>query len=469
MSRQIKTHKLHKSLSSIDILMVAFGAMIGWGWVISSGGWIQKAGVVGTIVGFIVAGIMIYFLGLVYAELTTAMPENGGCLLYSYRAFGHLISYICCWAMSLGYIGVVCFEACSLPTVITYIYPSFLKGYLYTVVGFDVYASWLITAISIAIIMTYVNIRGIKTAATMQNILTLIIAIVGIMLVISSLINGNISNLKNQVVHGESLKVQIKNIISIIMVAPFFLFGFDVIPQAAEEINVELKKIGKILILSIILAVFFYGMVVFAIGYAMNDYEVLNSASSTGLVAADAIGKMFKNKLMSKILILGGMCGIVTSWNSFLIGGSRMIYSMSNFYMIPPIFMKLDNRYKTPVNAIYLIGILSVLAPFFGKEMLNWIADCASLACCIAYCIVSISYLIIRKKYSDIKRPFSIKRWKSVGGISVLMSAYMIIMYLFPNSGCSLCKEEIIIISVWSIIGIIFYIYCKYKYSKNIK
>ena len=55
---------------------------------------------------------------------------------------------------------------------------------------------------------------------------------------------------------------------------PFFLFGFDVIPQAAEEINVPLKKLGKMMILSIIMAVSFYVLVVLAVGYVMNAGQI---------------------------------------------------------------------------------------------------------------------------------------------------------------------------------------------------
>ncbi len=460
-------NKLNRNLGSLDILMVSFGAMIGWGWVISSGNWINNAGVLGTIIGFIIAGVMIYFIGLVYAELTTAIPINGGCLLFSYKALGSLTSYICSWAMVLGYIGVVCFEACSLPTVIAYIYPQFLKGYMYTVVGFDVYASWLVVAIVTAIFITVINIKGVKTAAIMQNILTLIIAIVGILLIASSAVNGNVNNLENQLVNGNSISIQIKNMMSIAMIAPFFLFGFDVIPQAAEEINVELKKIGKILVLSIFLAVSFYGLVVFFIGYAMNKTEIFYALSGTGLVAADAMGKMFNSELMSKVLILGGMCGIVTSWNSFLIGGSRALYAMAKAYMIPPIFSKINQKHQTPINSILLIGIMSIIAPFFGKEMLNWIANCSSFACCISYCIVSISFLVLRKKYPTLKRPYAVKKWKFVGTISVLMSGFMAIMYLIPNTGCNLCVEETIIILVWIFMGAIFYIYCKYRYKNK--
>lgn len=49
-----------KVFSAWDILVIAFGAMIGWGWVVSSGGWIQKGGVIGAALGFAIGGIMIF-------------------------------------------------------------------------------------------------------------------------------------------------------------------------------------------------------------------------------------------------------------------------------------------------------------------------------------------------------------------------------------------------------------------------
>ena len=75
-------------------------------WVVSSGGWIQQSGVIGTIIAFLLGGIMIYFVGLVYAELTTALPENGGAKVFSQHAFGTIGSFICTWSIILSYIGV---------------------------------------------------------------------------------------------------------------------------------------------------------------------------------------------------------------------------------------------------------------------------------------------------------------------------------------------------------------------------
>ena len=77
------------------------------------------------------------------------------------------------------------------------------------------------------------------------------------------------------------------------------------------------------MILSILLAVAFYGLVIFGVGYVMSPSDITASQTGTGLVTADAMAKAFGSEMMSRVLIIGGMCGIITSWNSFLIGGSR--------------------------------------------------------------------------------------------------------------------------------------------------
>lgn len=453
-----------KKLNTGDVIVVAFGAMIGWGWVVSSGGWIQQSGVIGTILAFLLGGIMIYFVGLVYAELTTALPENGGAKVFSQHAFGTIGSFICTWSIILSYIGVVCFEACSFPTIIQYIFPGFLKGYLYTVAGFDIYATWLLVAIVSCVLITYINIKGVKTAAILQKILTIVIAAVGMVLIIASTINGDSSNLDGQLFIGSGIDKILGNVLSVAMVAPFFLFGFDVIPQAAEEINIPLKKLGKLIVFSIALAVAFYGMVVFAVGYGMNKIELAMSLHGNGLVTADAMAKLFHSEVMAKILILGGMCGIATSWNSFLIGGSRALESMASSYMIPHVFCKKHKKYQTPYLSLILIGILSIISLFFGRQMLTWISNCASFACCLTYCIVSLSFLRLRKKEANLPRPYKVKNYRFVGIMATMLSGFLCMMYLIPGTVCSMIDQELIITVLWTIVGIFFAVGCKVKY-----
>ena len=456
-----------KVLNTGDVLVVAFGAMIGWGWVVSSGQWIQSGGVIGTVLGFIIGGVMIYYVGLAYAELTTSMPKCGGEQVFSFMAFGPIGSYLCIWALILSYMGVVCYEACSFPTIMQYLFPQIYKGYMYTIAGYDVYASWVAIGAVMAAIIMLINIHGTKKSAFMQTVFTLAIAAVGLLLLGGAVANGDIANIEADSFQGSGTAGILDNISRIAIMTPFFFFGFDVIPQAAEEIRVPLKKLGRLMILSIVLAVAFYTMAVIAIGLVMNRNDIAASINSTGLVTADAMEKAFRSPVMSKVLIIGGLCGIITSWNSFLIGGSRALYAMSDTKMVPGLFAKVHPKYKSPVNALLFLGGISILAPLLGRAMLIWIVDAANFACCLAYCIVSASYLVIRKKYPSLKRPFQNRRYKAVGIIATVMSGSMMLMYLIPGTSCTLVWQEWIIVGAWALLGVIFYLVSKRKYRNQ--
>jgi len=429
--------------------------MIGWGWVISTGNWITQSGVVGAALGFVIGGIMIFFIGRTYAELISAMPKCGGEHVYSYKALGPFGSFICTWAIVLGYVSVVCFESCTIPLVFSYLYPDFLQGYLYSIGGYDIYATWLISAIAVAAAITYINIRGVKMAARVQSAFTLIIAAVGILLIVAGVFFGDTSNLENQIFPPAEEKSTFNAILTAAMVTPFFFIGFDVIPQAAEEIKVSFKKVGRIMLMSIVLAVLFYVGVILSVGLIMDAAQIETSMGASGLVTADALALAFNSDIMSKVVLVGGLCGIITSWNAFLLGSSRAVYSMAESHMIPRTFAKLHKKYKTPVVAILFIGILSLLSPFLGRQMLVWIVDAGNLGCCLAYFLVALSFLRLRKTHPEMPRPYKVRHYKTVGTIALLMSGFMVVMYLIPGTGVTLAPIEWAIILGWTALGII--------------
>lgn len=55
-----KASEFDKVLSAWDVLVLAFGAMIGWGWVVSTGDWITRGGVIGSMAGFAIGGLMVF-------------------------------------------------------------------------------------------------------------------------------------------------------------------------------------------------------------------------------------------------------------------------------------------------------------------------------------------------------------------------------------------------------------------------
>lgn len=457
--------KFDKVMGAWDILVIAFGAMIGWGWVINSGDWITTAGFMGSIIAMLIGGVMVFFVGLTYAELTSAMPQCGGEHVFSYRAMGPTGSFVCTWMIILGYVATSAFEATALPTVITYLFPKFNQVYLYSIAGKDIYLTTILLGVGVAVLITFINIRGAKTAAILQTVLTAIIAIAGILLVVGSAINGDGANITGQMWESGT-GTTLGSVFKVACMTPFLFIGFDVIPQAAEEINVPYKKIGKIMLLSIFLAVAWYLLIIFAVCYIMPQSAIVQEMSSqNGLVSAKAIEIAFRSPLMGKVLIIGGLCGIITSWNSFLMGGSRALYSMGESLMIPKMFGKLG-KHKTPEAAIILCGIACVVAPFFGRGVLVWLVDAASFGCVIAYMFVSISFCILRKKKPEMARPYKVKAGRFVGVMAVLMAGFMTLLYIVPASfSAALVWQEWIVVGIWLALGVFFYFYSKKKYG----
>ena len=457
--------KFDKVMGAWDILVIAFGAMIGWGWVINSGDWITTAGFAGSIIAMLIGGVMVFFVGLTYAELTSAMPQCGGDHVFSYRAMGPTGSFVCTWMIILGYVATSAFEATALPTVITYLFPKFNQVYLYSIAGKDIYLTTILLGVGVAVLITFINIRGAKTAAILQTVLTAIIAIAGILLVVGSAVNGDGANITGQMWESGT-GTTLGSVFKVACMTPFLFIGFDVIPQAAEEINVPYKKIGKIMLLSIFLAVAWYLLIIFAVCYIMPQSAIAQEMSSqNGLVSAKAIEIAFRSPLMGKVLIIGGLCGIITSWNSFLMGGSRALYSMGESLMIPKMFGKLG-KHKTPEAAIILCGIACVVAPFFGRGVLVWLVDAASFGCVIAYMFVSISFCILRKKKPEMARPYKVKAGRFVGVMAVLMAGFMTLLYIVPASfSAALVWQEWIVVGIWLALGVFFYFYSKKKYG----
>lgn len=138
------TDHFKKSLSTIDIVALAFGAMVGWGWVVLAGGWVASAGLWGAVSAFFLGGLTVILIGLAYAELAACMPITECEHTYTQRAFGVHVSFLCSWSILFGYLSVVAFEAVALPTVVEYLIPNYNQGYMYNVAGWDVYATWVL-------------------------------------------------------------------------------------------------------------------------------------------------------------------------------------------------------------------------------------------------------------------------------------------------------------------------------------
>ncbi|WP_431026375.1 APC family permease [Halomonas sp. H5] len=449
--------QLTRVLARKDVLALAFGAMIGWGWIVMTGSWIQSAGSLGAITAFILGGIAIVLVGLTYAELASAMPQVGGEHVYSYRALGHFASFFCTWAIALGYVSVVAFEAVALPTVVEHLFPGYAVGHLWTIAGWDVQATWVAVGVAGSVAMMAINYVGIRTAALVQKVVTLLILAVGIMFITGALFEGERATMEPLFNTSEGV---MGGIMLVLIMVPFMFVGFDVIPQAAEEINLPFREIGRVLMISVIMAVFWYALIILGTSL-MLDAEALGASS---LAVPDAMQAVFRAPWAGNLMVLAGIAGIITSWNAFYVGGSRAIYALAHSGMLPAFLAKLHPKHRTPTNAILLMGILSCLAPFFGRPALVWLVVAGGLGIVIAYLFVSLSFVVLRIKAPEMERPFEVRQGMAVGVIAVLLSLGLIALYL-PGSPAALAPAEWVLFLGWMGLGLVLYAWSRARYG----
>ena len=439
--------KFLRVLGRSEVLALAFGAMIGWSWVVLSGTWISSAGTAGAIIAFLFGGAIILVIGLTYAELAAAMPFAGGEHVYSHRALGAGASFICTWAIILGYVSVVTFEAVALPTVLDSLIPGLDKFFLWQIAGWDVYLSWVLTGVAGSMLMTYLNIRGVRMAAVVQSVVVLAILIVGMLFVSGAAVTGNSSNMEPLFQDGLS------GISLVLVMVPFMFVGFDTIPQAAEEINLPYKDIGSVLMLSVAMAILWYSLIVLGVGLSLDEAAIVNSE----VVTADANAAIYGEPGRVGLLV-AGLAGIITSWNAFILGGSRAIYALANAGLLPRFLAKLHPKYRTPYNAVLLIGALSVIGPFFGRPVLVWVVDAGGLGIVVAYSMVAASFLILRKKEPELERPYKVPFGNAVGIAALILSLGLSLLYL-PGSPSALIWQEWTIIVGWMALGVVLYLF----------
>ncbi|MGO1165945.1 MAG: APC family permease [Janibacter sp.] len=440
--------QLKRSLGRLETFFIGFGAMIGFGWITTTSTWLNDAGTLGAALGFLIGGAIMSLVGLVYSELVSAMPLAGGEHNYLMRGFGPRLAFIGSWGIIGGYISVAAFEAVAIPRTVAYIVPDVYSIPLWTVAGSDVYLVWALIGTVTAVLLTALNIRGIKAASLLQTSVILFLVVMAVAMIGLTALDGDVSNAQPAFTDSAGL-------LAVLVVVPFFFVGFDVIPQSAEEVNVPPRKIGRLVVISVAMATAFYIIIILTTSTALPASDM----QDFDLATADAMNAL-AGDLGSNLVIAGGLAGLLTSWNAFLIGASRLMWAMARSGMLPTWFAKLHPTYRTPSNALIFIGVICAIAPFFGEVMMGWLVDSSSPSIVITYLLVSVVFLVLRRREPSMDRPLRIGGRSPVGGLiigvaAVVATAGLMVLYV-PGMPAALDIQPYAIFVVWWLLGLAF-------------
>ncbi len=442
---------LSKTMSPLATWSLAFGSIIGWGaFVMPSLRFLPQSGPLAACIGFALGGILLMFVAVAYGKIVGKYPVAGGAFAYAYAAFGSTASFICGWAMVLGYLSIIALNATALVLLTRFLMPGILDfGHLYVIANWDIYFGELLFLESVLILFGILNIIGADVISKIQVTLAVLLAIGVAALTLGSFTaeTTTLSNLNPLFAENKSV---LASIAAVVAVAPWLYVGFDTIPQAAEEFNFSAEKAIKLMLLAITCGIVVYALVTLAVGIVLPypDLIKLDTPWHTGYVADLALGTYG-----TIFLAMAVVAGILTGINGFYVASSRLLFSMGRAHILPTWFAKIDEKHKTPKNALIFTIAFVLIAPFFGREVLDWVVSMSAIGTIIAYLFASwAAYKILSRDTTE--SPWMI-RCSILGCISSLICLGLLTL---PFSPAVIGKESAYALVAWVILGAIFYV-----------
>ena len=456
-----KEARFERKLSPLNVWALALGCIIGWGAFVMPGDtFLANAGPAGTAIAMLIAVIILSIIACNYNYMIQRYPVAGGEFVYAKQAFGGNHGFICAWFLSLAYLAIVPLNATALALIGRNLLGGiFQVGFHYEVAGYDVYLGEILLAVAALALFAFLSIRGVKFSGVFQTILVFaLVGGVGIV-AIAALVNSD-ATLDNLVPAFAPDVAPMAGILAVVAVAPWAFVGFDTVPQAAEEFKFSASKTKFIMICSIL-----FGAAVYVIlslitasvvpeGYSNWSEYIAATGGLSGIASLPTFNAAYILLGDAGLVFLGiAVCGAILSGIvGFYMAASRLLFSLARESVLPQWFAKIHPKYKTPVNAIIFVMLISFIAPFFGRTALGWIVDMSSLGAAIGFGYTSFAAL---KFAIQDKRPTIIASG-IIGGILAIVFAILLLVPL-PGLNCSLGFESYVCLVIWAVLGATFY------------
>jgi amino acid transporter len=260
-----ESRQLRKAVGAVGFFSLAFGCIVGSGWVIVLGDWLGRGGPGGAIVGFLAGGAALVLVGFCYAELAARMPRAGGEFLYACEGLGRDAGFFVAWFLTLYMIAVAAFEGIALSVMLRQLFDALrgvsgyeLLGQRVTYVGVGV---GLIGAAGICIL----NVLGARIAVGFQSIVTFTFIGILLMVVTIAFVNGSPRNWA-PVFPNTSEVSWWQGALWVFSISGMFLNGFQAGLYAIEERRekTSLRRSVLSVVAAIAAAAAFYSLLVLA-------------------------------------------------------------------------------------------------------------------------------------------------------------------------------------------------------------
>ncbi len=467
-------HSLKRVLGPVNLVTLGVGAIIGTGIFVLTGEAAAAHAGPAIVLSMVLAGIASALAGLCYSEFASTVPIAGSAYTYGYATLGEFIAWIIGWDLILEYalgaatvaVGWSGHLTSFLNDFVGVQFPAHLAAAPGTIVqtaGGPVTAVFNLPAVLIAVAVTILIVIGIKESATVNAVIVIVkVAVVLIVIGAGALFvipaNWHPFIPPNTGTFGEYGWSGILRGAGVIF---FAYIGFDAVSVAAQEARNPQKDMPIGILGSLIVCTILY-ILVSGVMVGLVPYEQMKGSPAPMVVAisaaaARAVGTTWAPLLnaMKMLVELGAIAGLSSVMVVMMMAQPRIFYSMANDGLLPAWAARIHPRFRTPHITSILTGVaVSIAAGFTPIGILGQLVSIGTL---LAFVIVSLGVLFLRKQRPELHRPFRTPGVPLVPILSALVSFALM-------AGLPWHTWERLII--WMGLGIVFYFLYGYRHSR---
>jgi amino acid transporter len=399
------------TLSVFDATMITVGIVIGAGIFETP---VLVAGIAGSpvpmLVAWVLGGVLSFIGALTYAELATTYPSAGGDYTFLTRAFGKSVSFLFAWARST----VICTGSIALLGFI-------LGDYLTRLFPLGAHSSaWY--ASGAVLLLTGVNLIGLKSSSRMQNAFA-ILEIGGVIAVaVAALTLGDGASATQAVQSGPTSGTSAFGLAMVFVLLTYG--GWNEAAYVSAEVRGGPRAILRTLLLSIAVITAVYLLFVCGVLYGLG-FEALQSSHAVGVdVAERAVGAVG-----AQIVGLLVAVSSLTSMNSTMIAGARTNYSVAHDWAALEFMGQWQGRRSTPAMGFVVQAAIALALIGFGaleKDGFAAMVEFTAPVFWLFFMLSGIALFILRRREPAVPRPFRVPLYPWLPLLFVLSCAYVL-------------------------------------------
>lgn len=459
--RGLRRHAGVWSLWALGVGAVISGDYYGWNFGLDVGGF------GGLLIATVIIAVMYYGLCYSIAEMSPALPHTGGAYSFARSAMGPWGGFLTGLAENMEYVIT--------PAVVVGAIGLLMQAIvidLFNVTGDPWWNSEPVWWLLFYVIFVWINVVGIE--ATMRFTVTITIIALGILAIfyVAALVSGkfdpglwfNIPQGGGEALAeggGPFLPHGISGIFKALPFAIWFYLAIEEVPLAAEESMDPRRDVPKGTI---------WGMHTLLIASILTlglNSGVDGGSSVIGLSGTplfDGFRGVFGEGFAASLLALFGVIGLVASFFTIIFAYGRNTFSLSRAGYFPKWLSVTHGERKTPhvaliagavvgYGVILLVWYVSRQGGEVGAQVVAAVLNMAVFAAVISYALQCLSFILLRQRLPNIKRPY-VSKWGLPGAYVAGIIAVVSLLSVFLNEAY---RPGVYGVAIYYLLGVVYF------------